>query len=121
MSFAEWIDSELARRGWSRSEAARRGSISASMMDKVINGASQPGLVFMKGIARAFGISLVEVLERAGAYEKSPTQAEWDDVFARLSPEDQQEMLEIARLKLQRQKGHLKVDTNPLKSKSPGA
>ena len=46
MKFAEWIVDELNSRGWSRSEAARRGSISPSMMDKVITGSSEPGLVF---------------------------------------------------------------------------
>jgi transcriptional regulator with XRE-family HTH domain len=57
MDFSEWIVSELERRGWSRSEAARRGDISPSMFDKVINGHSKPGLKFIEGIAKAFSIS----------------------------------------------------------------
>lgn len=122
-SFSEWIVSELERRGWSRSEAARRGDISASMMDKVINGVSQPGLSFIKGIAKAFNISLVEVLERAGEYQpKSPVEwqsdrEEWESAYDVLSPEDRAEMLEFVRLKINRHKNkpHLKIDTSPLK------
>ena len=62
MDFSEWIVSELAKKGWSRSEAARRGNISPSMFDKVINGYSKPGMKFIEGIAQAFGIPVVEVM-----------------------------------------------------------
>lgn len=62
MEFSEWIVGELERRGWSRSEAARRGDISPSMFDKVINGHAKPGMKFIEGIARAFQIPVVEVM-----------------------------------------------------------
>jgi len=65
-NFEEWIDKELYKRGWSRREAARRSGISASMMNKVINGEANPGISFYRGIAEAFGLSIVEVLIRAG-------------------------------------------------------
>lgn len=51
-----WINQQLNDRGWSRSEAARRGGISSSMIDKVIGGFAQPGLDFCKGISRAFNV-----------------------------------------------------------------
>ena len=104
MKFSEWIIHELNDRGWSRSEAARRGGISPSMFDKVINNSSKPGLSFMMGVSRAFGVSLIEVLERSGAYSPDPTQEEWDKIFIQLSPDDQQELLGIARLKLTRRR-----------------
>jgi len=65
MIFSEWIVSELERRGWSRSEAARRGRISASILDKVINQNSKPGLKFFEGIARAFEMDIDDVLSIA--------------------------------------------------------
>ena len=65
MDFSEWIVSELEKRGWSRSEAARRGDISPSMFDKVINGHSEPGIKFIKGIAKAFKMSDAQVMMRA--------------------------------------------------------
>ena len=62
MRFSEWLVEELDKRGWSRSEAARRGGLSASMFDKVINGYSKPGVKFIEGIARAFKMSSAEVM-----------------------------------------------------------
>ena len=103
-NFSEWLVDALNEKGWSRSEAAKRGNISASMMDKVINGSSEPGLVFYRGIAKAFKLTLIQVLEKAGEYTPGPNQNEWDNIFERLSLEDQQELLEIARLKAARKK-----------------
>lgn len=65
-SFAAWLNRELDNRGWSRSEAARRGEFSASMLDKVISGYSQPGLDFCNGVARAFKLPLEDILRKAG-------------------------------------------------------
>lgn len=64
--FGLWIVQELDRRGWSRSEAARRGGISASIIDKVIGGHSNPGEKLCRGLARAFGMPAEEVMRRAG-------------------------------------------------------
>ena len=65
-NFSEWLIELLEERGWSRSEAARRGQISPSMFDKVINQYANPGIKFCMGVARAFDIPLQEVLIRAG-------------------------------------------------------
>ncbi len=75
-SFAEWLKAELQDRGWSRSEAARRGGISSSILDKIINGHSRPGLNFYKGLAKAFNMSLVDVLARAGEYKPADIDVE---------------------------------------------
>lgn len=71
-TFVNWINTELNDRGWSRSEAARRGGFSSSTLDKVIGGYSRPGLVLCRGLARAFGISQDEVFRLAGLL---PSQA----------------------------------------------
>lgn len=64
--FIKWLAEELQNRGWSQSEAARRGGISASMINAIMNRQTNPGLDFCKGIARAFGLPLDEVFRRAG-------------------------------------------------------
>jgi transcriptional regulator with XRE-family HTH domain len=64
--FVTWLNRELDQRGWSRSEAARRGEISASMIDKVIGGFSNPGIEFCKGVSRAFKLPLEDVFRLAG-------------------------------------------------------
>jgi len=51
MDFSEWLDKKLEEKGWSRSEAARRGSVSASMYDKVIRDHHPlPGITRVQGI-----------------------------------------------------------------------
>lgn len=65
-TFAQWLDQELLNRGWSQSEAARRGGFSSSTLDKVIGGYSRPGLVLCRGLSRAFGVSQDEVFRLAG-------------------------------------------------------
>jgi transcriptional regulator with XRE-family HTH domain len=87
MEFSEWLVDELDERGWSRSEAARRGGISASMLDKVINGHSKPGVRFIEGIAKAFKMSSAEVMMHVS---KQKTDDPWIDEMEmklrRLSP-----------------------------------
>lgn len=65
-TFVTWINTQLNDRGWSRSEAARRGGFSSSTLDKVIGGYSRPGLVLCRGLSRAFGVSQDEVFRLAG-------------------------------------------------------
>lgn len=64
--FVDWLLAELEYRGWSRSEAARRGRISPSMIDKVIGGFSAPGLHFCESMARAFEMPLEDIFRLAG-------------------------------------------------------
>lgn len=63
MDFSEWVVAKLEEKGWSRSEAARRGGISASMYDKVINGHAKPGVKFIEGFAKAFKMESSEVMK----------------------------------------------------------
>lgn len=65
-AFVTWLNAELDRRGWPRSEAARRGEISESMWSKVISGYANPGIDFCRGVSRAFNVPLDEVFRLAG-------------------------------------------------------
>ncbi len=92
MDFSAWLNQELEVRGWSRSEAARRGNVSASMFDKVINGQAKPGINFCRGVAKAFNLPVIEVFRKAGIEnpDGSPNMAdEVKDLFSQLSPENQ--------------------------------
>lgn len=72
--FAMWIQRELDRRGWSRSEAARRGEISPSAIDKIMGGFANPGIEFCKGISRAFAMPLEDVFRQAAILPPSSTR-----------------------------------------------
>jgi transcriptional regulator with XRE-family HTH domain len=73
-SFSKWLDTEIAQRGWSQSEAARRGAISSQMVNAVINGQANPGIEFCRGIAKALGIPLEEVFRFAGILPTKPVR-----------------------------------------------
>lgn len=73
-AFVAWINSELNQRGWSRSEAARRGGFSPSTLDKVIGGFSRPGPTLCRGLARAFGAPPDEVFRLADLLPTQPKQ-----------------------------------------------
>lgn len=65
-AFGIWLDRELQARGWSQSEAARRGEMSSQMVNALVNGQSNPGLDSCQGIARAFNMPLEDVFRMAG-------------------------------------------------------
>lgn len=83
--FGQWITNELQERGWSQSEAARRGGFSSAMISGVITGQVNPGLDFCRGLAQAFKMPVEEVFRRAGIL---PTVGElpegWFELGARL-------------------------------------
>jgi len=99
--FAEWVNSEVERRGWSFRETARRAGLSATAVSQVVGGQANPGLDFCIGLARALKIPPEQVLRRAGLL---PPRAEGDELldtllhyYDLLSRGDQQRLLAIAR------------------------
>lgn len=106
--FSLWLGQELERRGWSRSEAARRGEISPSSLDKVMGGFGNPGTRFCRGIARAFQISPEEVYRLAGLLPAAVTDHKLvyhignnlDErlakAFGRLDLHDQERLVDLA-------------------------
>ena len=100
-TFTDWLDGELKARGWSRSEAARRSGLSASMFDKVINGHANPGHRFCEGVAHLFSLSTEEVFRRAGLLppvpEETATSRELLAMFAQLGDEDQERVMVMVR------------------------
>ena len=97
--FVTWLNRELDERGWSRSEAARRGEFSPSMLDKVIGGFANPGLDFCRGIARAFNMPLEDVFRRAGILPELvelPDEAKsWGGRLQYLTEEDRRLAVEL--------------------------
>ena len=76
------------------------------MFDKVINGHSKPGTRFLDGIAQAFGISPIIVYRKAGLLPNVNMDKiafdDWQHLLAQLSPEEQEEMRQIAVMKIER-------------------
>jgi transcriptional regulator with XRE-family HTH domain len=107
MDFSVWLNQELETRGWSRSEAARRGKVSASMFDKVINGQAKPGINFCRGVAKAFNLPVIEVFRRAGienTEDLGNKAEEIKDLFSQLTTENQEHIQQQVRVLLEMQR-----------------
>jgi transcriptional regulator with XRE-family HTH domain len=107
MDFSVWLNQELEARGWSRSEAARRGNVSASMFDKVINGQAKPGINFCRGVAKAFNLPVIEVFRRAGienTEDLGNKAEEIKELFSQLTTENQAHIRQQIQVLLEMQR-----------------
>jgi transcriptional regulator with XRE-family HTH domain len=107
MDFSIWLNLELETRGWSRSEAARRGNVSASMFDKVINGQAKPGINFCRGVAKAFNLPVIEVFRRAGignTEDLGNKAEEIKELFSQLTTENQAHIRQQIQVLLEMQR-----------------
>jgi len=64
--FSTWLNGELQQRGWSQSELARRGGVTPASISRIASGERKPGLEVCRAISAAFGISVTDVMRRAG-------------------------------------------------------
>ena len=99
--FTEWIEQELARRGWKPSDLAREAGLDQGTLSNVLSGARGPGVAFCSRVAEALQLPVETVLGRAGLIsltdESTEAARELGYLFDRLSPEDQQRALVIVR------------------------
>lgn len=99
--FAEWINEEMEKRGWTNSELARRAKISHASISQVIGG-RKAGVAFCKGLARAFDIPAETIYRMAGIL---PTIESLDqkgigelaEIFKHLDPDQREMVIEMAR------------------------
>jgi transcriptional regulator with XRE-family HTH domain len=64
LRFAEWLQAEINKRGWSQSDCARAADLNRAVINKLLNGKSNPQPFTLVAIARAFKIP-VEIVYRA--------------------------------------------------------
>ena len=102
-AFIEWLDEELAGRGWSDYQLSRIAGISHSVISRARSG-HPPKWEACEAIAGALQTPAELVFRRAGLLTPLPEDdaglEEWKAVLTRLSERDRFELLLIARLKL---------------------
>jgi transcriptional regulator with XRE-family HTH domain len=81
LRFAEWLQSELDKRGWSQSDCARACELNRAVINKLLNGKSRPQPVTLLAIARGFKIPAEIVYRAAGLL---PTSNDSDDTTREL-------------------------------------
>lgn len=71
MDFAEWLQSELDKRGWKQANLVRAG-VNSSYISQVLNRLRRPGPTICRQIAKALNLPEREVYERAGLLKDVP-------------------------------------------------
>jgi transcriptional regulator with XRE-family HTH domain len=72
LRFAEWLQSEIDRRGWSQSDCARAADLNRAVINKLLNGKSKPQPHTLVAIARAFKIPIEIAYRAAGLLPPNP-------------------------------------------------
>lgn len=75
MDFAEWLQKELNKRGWSHSELARYSGVSPGQISRVANGSRGAGPDLCIAIAKGLGLARSEVFRARGwlvSYPEDP-------------------------------------------------
>lgn len=101
-----WLNSQIEDRDWSLRETARRAGLSPSVVSDVLTEKIRASYDFCMGIAQALDVPPEDVLRRAGLLPKqqgyNPKAEELLGLFAHLGEMDQDELIALARLKLER-------------------
>ncbi len=101
--FIDWVNSELEKQNWSQADLARhsgltKGGINGMMNKKQI----RPGYDICMGIAKAFGISEIFVLRKAGLLPEGPGDdveyEEFHDLFSKVPDDRKEEVKGILRV-----------------------
>jgi transcriptional regulator with XRE-family HTH domain len=75
--FAEWLQAEMDKRGWSQSDLARAAELNRAVINKLLNGKSHPHPSTLEAISRALKVPL-EIIYRAAGF--LPADSDNDDV-----------------------------------------
>jgi transcriptional regulator with XRE-family HTH domain len=72
MRFAEWLQVEIDRRGWSQSDCARACDLNRAVINKLLNGKCKPQATTLIAIARGFKIPVETAYRAAGLLPANP-------------------------------------------------
>ena len=81
LRFADWLQTEMDKRGWSQSDCARAADLNRAVINKLLNRKSRPQPFTLEAIARAFKIPIEAAYRAAGLL---PTSADGDDTIEEL-------------------------------------
>ena len=106
MDFPEWLDEERDRFGWNRAELARRADLSPSTLSMIYSHKRGVGVDACKALAKALRLPEADVLRAAGLLAPDraadPVIAELLGLVERLPADDRQDLIDLARAKLDR-------------------
>ena len=122
IEFGQWLQAEREKHGWSQSELARRSGQYRQVINKIENGGGSPAVETYLALADALELSPIVLFRAAGllppSTEERVTLDDWMHLLGQLPPEDQEEMRQIAVMKLNRRKSEQKMKS--LKQRDAG-
>ena len=72
ISFSEWLQIEISKRGWSQSDLARAAGLNRAVINKLINGKSHPRPPTLEAVSRALKIPIETIYRAAGLLPANP-------------------------------------------------
>jgi transcriptional regulator with XRE-family HTH domain len=107
VDFANWLQDEMSRHGWSNSELARQAGVTRGAIGNILRGDRNTGSELCQAIARAFNLPAEQVFQKAGLLppvaEKNAKIEELAHLANLLGNDDDiQDLIEIAKIRLKR-------------------
>ena len=107
-SLQEWVGDEMNARGWNRSELARRAHVSRGTISNILNGMRGIGVDVAEKLANAFDVPPSLVMKKAGIIAERVSESDEKEeifgLFTQLSPEERDEIRDLMKFKLERNK-----------------
>jgi len=121
-TFAHWLQTKMDERGYSQADLARRSGIKAASISRILNGTRNIGTEASKAIAQALLLDEDVVYRMAGLMGVKPnadeTVSEITHIYHELDDDNQQDLLDYARLRLSKQGRNEKHRNSPSRTAS---
>lgn len=106
--FIQWLLEELNQRGWSQADLARRSRITPTQISRILSGSRNPGTEALTAIAGALNVPAAMLFQLAGVLPPEsaspPDLDEWVHLYKSLPKDDREELIQLARMKVERRK-----------------
>jgi len=103
--FIEWLDEQEKETGFSDYEIARKGGFSHSVLSRARSGIP-PKWDICVSIANVLNVSPITIFRKAGLLPQGQNDrvefSDWEHLLSQLSFEDQEEMRQLAKMKIER-------------------
>jgi transcriptional regulator with XRE-family HTH domain len=120
MDFVEWLEEEMRQRKLSQAELARRGEISRSAINKLLNRQQKkPGIVMLEAIARGLDMPPSEIFRISGfggqVTEKESLKDELDYLTQSMSESELIEIIKYVRYRKEEKQANTKKSSRSIR------